>query len=73
VSVKRIDVRLFADMVIQGANNLTKNVKFVDVLNVFPVPDGDTGTNMNLSITSGSKEVKEKPNSHVGKVGQSFL
>jgi len=72
VSIKRIDGKLFADMVIQGANNLTKNVKFVDSLNVFPVPDGDTGTNMNLSITSGSKEVKEKPNSHVGKVGQSF-
>ncbi|MFF2876822.1 DAK2 domain-containing protein [Gottfriedia sp. NPDC057991] len=72
MSIKRIDGKLFADMVIQGANNLTKNVKFVDSLNVFPVPDGDTGTNMNLSITSGSKEVKEKPNSHVGKVGQSF-
>ncbi|UPM53067.1 DAK2 domain-containing protein [Gottfriedia acidiceleris] len=72
MSIKRIDGKLFAEMVIQGANNLTKNVKFVDSLNVFPVPDGDTGTNMNLSITSGSKEVKEKPNSHVGKVGQSF-
>ncbi|PEL10727.1 DAK2 domain-containing protein [Bacillus sp. AFS017336] len=72
MSIKRIDGKLFADMVIQGANNLTKNVKFVDSLNVFPVPDGDTGTNMNLSITSGSKEVKEKPNHHVGKVGQSF-
>ncbi|MEH7515019.1 DAK2 domain-containing protein [Gottfriedia acidiceleris] len=72
MSIKRIDGKLFADMVIQGANNLTKNVKFVDSLNVFPVPDGDTGTNMNLSITSGSKEVIEKPNSHVGKVGQSF-
>lgn len=72
MSIKRIDGKLFADMVIQGANNLTKNVKFVDSLNVFPVPDGDTGTNMNLSITSGAKEVKEKPNSHVGKVGQSF-
>ncbi len=72
MSIKRIDGKLFADMVIQGANNLTKNVKFVDSLNVFPVPDGDTGTNMNLSITSGSKEVKDKPNSHVGKVGQRF-
>jgi len=72
VSIKRIDGRLFAEMVIQGANNLTKNVKFVDSLNVFPVPDGDTGTNMNLSITSGSKEVKENPNNHVGKVGQLF-
>ena len=72
MSIKRIDGRLFAEMVIQGANNLTKNVKFVDSLNVFPVPDGDTGTNMNLSITSGSKEVKENPNNHVGKVGQLF-
>lgn len=72
MSIKSIDGKLFAEMIIQGANNLTKNVKFVDSLNVFPVPDGDTGTNMNLSITSGSKEVKDKPNNHVGKVGQSF-
>lgn len=56
-------------MIVQGANHLSANAKYVDALNVFPVPDGDTGTNMNLSMTSGAKEVKNHANSHIGKVG----
>lgn len=56
-------------MVIQGANHLSANAKMVDALNVFPVPDGDTGTNMNLSMTSGAKEVKNNIQEHIGKVG----
>ena len=59
-------------MIIQGANNLTNNVQLVDALNVFPVPDGDTGTNMNLSMTSGAREVKANPSQHAGKVGVSL-
>nr|WP_239583353.1 DAK2 domain-containing protein [Metabacillus iocasae] len=59
-------------MVIQGAQHLSNNVKMVDALNVFPVPDGDTGTNMNLSITSGAKEVKNNVSDHIGKVGQAL-
>lgn len=59
----------FAEMVIQGANHLSANAKLVDSLNVFPVPDGDTGTNMNLSMTSGAKEVKNNVQEHIGKVG----
>ncbi|WP_396954658.1 DAK2 domain-containing protein [Neobacillus sp. YIM B06451] len=58
-----------AEMVIQGANHLAANAKLVDSLNVFPVPDGDTGTNMNLSMTSGAKEVKNNVQEHIGKVG----
>src|SRR3954470_21724162 len=56
-------------MVIQGANHLSANAKMVDALNVFPVPDGDTGTNMNLSMTSGAKEVRNNTQEHIGKVG----
>src|SRR4051794_23276623 len=56
-------------MIIQGANHLASNAKYVDALNVFPVPDGDTGTNMNLSMTSGAKEVKQHVQEHIGKVG----
>src|SRR3954470_4350193 len=59
-------------MVIQGANHLAANAKLVDSLNVFPVPDGDTGTNMNLSMTSGAKEVKNNVQDHIGKVGSSL-
>nr|WP_235714789.1 DAK2 domain-containing protein [Halalkalibacter akibai] len=59
-------------MFIEGAENLSKNVKVVDALNVFPVPDGDTGTNMNLSITSGVKEVKQNIQDDASKVAGSF-
>lgn len=62
----------FADMVIQGASNLSKNADYVDSLNVFPVPDGDTGTNMNLTITSGAKEVSRNKVDHVAKVAASL-
>ena len=43
----------FKAMVAIGAERLSENAEYVNSLNVFPVPDGDTGTNMNLSFTSG--------------------
>lgn len=49
---------MFTKMVLSGAHHLKNNAEKIDALNVFPVPDGDTGTNMNLSITSGADEVK---------------
>ncbi|MGG1398347.1 DAK2 domain-containing protein [Bacillus salipaludis] len=69
MSITALDGKRFAEMVIQGANHLSANAKMVDALNVFPVPDGDTGTNMNLSITSGAKEVRNNVQEHIGKVG----
>jgi DAK2 domain fusion protein YloV len=57
-------------MIQSGAQNLQNNVEFVDALNVFPVPDGDTGTNMNLSMSSGAKEVGTKETENIGEVGQ---
>ncbi len=69
MSITALDGIRFAEMVIQGANHLAANAKMVDALNVFPVPDGDTGTNMNLSMTSGAKEVKNNVQEHIGKVG----
>lgn len=67
--IEILDGKRFAEMVIQGASHLAANAKYVDSLNVFPVPDGDTGTNMNLSMTSGAKEVKQNVQEHIGKVG----
>ncbi|MGG3466630.1 DAK2 domain-containing protein [Neobacillus pocheonensis] len=69
MSITALDGKRFAEMVIKGANHLSANAKMVDALNVFPVPDGDTGTNMNLSMTSGAKEVKNNVQEHIGKVG----
>ncbi|KAB7663913.1 DAK2 domain-containing protein [Bacillus sp. B1-b2] len=72
MSITVLEGKRFAEMVIQGANHLSSNAKYVDALNVFPVPDGDTGTNMNLSMTSGAKEVQNNIQSHIGKVGTSL-
>ncbi|MGX7406306.1 hypothetical protein SAMN04487985_11412 [Aerococcus urinaehominis] len=51
-----------------GANRLTENVDYVNALNVFPVPDGDTGTNMNLSFTSGVDQVIRKQSQTAGEI-----
>ncbi|AWI12114.1 DAK2 domain-containing protein [Caldibacillus sp. 210928-DFI.2.22] len=72
MSITMIDGKRFAEMIFYGANRLSQNAKYVDSLNVFPVPDGDTGTNMNLSIQSGAKEVRNNIVPHVGKVGQAL-
>jgi len=72
VSITTLDGKRFAKMVLLGATHLSNNAKMVDALNVFPVPDGDTGTNMNLSMTSGAKEVKNNVTPHIGKVGASL-
>lgn len=72
MTIKTLDGRRFAEMVLKGAQHLANNAKAVDALNVFPVPDGDTGTNMNLSMTSGAKEVKNNPSDHIGKVGSAL-
>ncbi|MBO0420795.1 DAK2 domain-containing protein [Vagococcus fluvialis] len=55
-------------MVQAGANRLNQNAEFVNSLNVFPVPDGDTGTNMDLSMTSGAKAVRDATSEHVGEL-----
>ncbi|MGE7185160.1 DAK2 domain-containing protein [Peribacillus sp. NPDC006672] len=72
MSITSLNGKRFAEMIIQGANHLAANAQMVDALNVFPVPDGDTGTNMNLSMTSGSKEVQNNVQEHIGKVGTSL-
>lgn len=72
MAIKSLDGKRFAEMVIQAANHLSNNTKIVDALNVFPVPDGDTGTNMNLTITSGAKEVQKNVAEEIGKVAQAF-
>ncbi|MEW4326054.1 DAK2 domain-containing protein [Rossellomorea marisflavi] len=72
MSITSLDGKRFAEMVLQGASLLSANAQLVDALNVFPVPDGDTGTNMNLSMTSGAKEVQKNIQSHIGNVSTSL-
>ena len=52
-----IDGKIFREMFISGANHLQNNKDLIDRLNVFPVPDGDTGTNMSLTIASAIREL----------------
>ncbi|MFC4387361.1 DAK2 domain-containing protein [Gracilibacillus marinus] len=72
MTLTKIDGATFAQMVLAGAHHLTNNADKIDALNVFPVPDGDTGTNMNLSITSGANEVKKLNNESVTVVANAF-
>lgn len=72
MTLKTLDGQTFTAMVLSGANHLTNNADRIDALNVFPVPDGDTGTNMNLSMTSGVKEVKEINSNDVSEVCGAF-
>lgn len=59
--MKTIDAVTLKQMFISGANNLYNHYPEIDQLNVFPVPDGDTGMNMNLTISSGAKEIANRP------------
>lgn len=52
-----IDGSLLAKAIISGANNIQNQKQMVDELNVFPVPDGDTGTNMSMTISAGKREL----------------
>lgn len=70
--MQSLDGIKFAEMVQMGAHHLFQNANYVDSLNVFPVPDGDTGTNMNLSMTSGAKETEQFASEHIGKTAQAL-
>ncbi|MCR5442089.1 MAG: DAK2 domain-containing protein [Lachnospiraceae bacterium] len=59
MAVKEIDVKLFSRMFLAGAIYLDRNKEEINELNVFPVPDGDTGTNMTMTIMSAAREVRD--------------
>lgn len=58
MSEKTMDAALLAKMFLAGAQNLDVKKEWINELNVFPVPDGDTGTNMTMTITSAAREVQ---------------
>ncbi len=62
VVANTIDAKMFAKMFLAGAKNLEAKKEWINELNVFPVPDGDTGTNMTLTIMSAAKEVSALQN-----------
>ena len=70
--LKEIDSKKFRDMVRVATHRLGRNAEFINSLNVFPVPDGDTGTNMNLTIESGAKAVAQNNSDSVGDLTESL-
>jgi len=68
VEVTNIRASQFQSMVQAGADRLQEHAEYVNSLNVFPVPDGDTGTNMNLSMISGAKAVSDSTSDKVGEL-----
>lgn len=70
--MSNITTSLFQEMVQSASTRLNKQAEYVNSLNVFPVPDGDTGTNMGMTIENGAKEVADKSASTVGEVSGIF-
>ena len=61
MNIQNINGALLRDMFLGGAANLEKNKAYIDSLNVFPVPDGDTGTNMSMTMQGAIKDLKAMP------------
>ena len=70
--IKSIDGQTFRKMIVAGAGLLEQNKKYVDSLNVFPVPDGDTGTNMFLTMKSAVTEVSQCGQNTLDVLGNAF-
>lgn len=62
----------FKEMIESGRNNLFNHYQEIDQLNVFPVPDGDTGTNMNLTFTNGLNDIRNSSTDHIGQLSKEF-
>ncbi|MBB5182927.1 DAK2 domain-containing protein [Catenisphaera adipataccumulans] len=66
--MKKIDAKMFKEMLASGMNNLGNHSSEIDSLNVFPVPDGDTGTNMYLTVSNGVNAALEEDADEIGKI-----
>lgn len=72
MTVTKITNLEFGKMVQAAAAKLNAQAEFINSLNVFPVPDGDTGTNMSMSMTSGAKYEREATSTNVGDLAQAL-
>ena len=70
--IQYIEGKMLRDMFVSGANNLQNHKELVDKLNVFPVPDGDTGTNMSLTISYAMKDLAKVENDSITEIGKSL-
>ena len=70
--MRTLNGQTLKQLLISGSNNLYNHYPEVDALNVFPVPDGDTGMNMNLTLTSGSKEIQNRSDESAYEISKVF-
>lgn len=68
--IKVLDGNMLKKAFLSGANNLENNKKMVDDLNVFPVPDGDTGTNMSMTVMAAARQIAALDTNSVSKVAE---
>ena len=68
MALKTIDAKMLSKMFLAGAKNLDNKKEWINELNVFPVPDGDTGTNMTMTIMSAAKEVTKADSADMASV-----
>ncbi|MCE7860054.1 MAG: DAK2 domain-containing protein, partial [Chloroflexi bacterium CFX2] len=69
---RTVDGQAFKRLVEAGLTWLRTNQQVVNALNVFPVPDGDTGTNMSLTLQAAWNEIKDKGTRHLGEMAGAF-
>lgn len=70
--MRTLNGQTLKQLLISGSNNLYNHYPEVDAFNVFPVPDGDTGMNMNLTLTSGSKEIQNRSDESAYEISKVF-
>ncbi len=70
MKLQTLEAHKFKEMILAGAERLEKNAELINSLNVFPVPDGDTGTNMKMTFNSGADYVRQSSETHVGELAQ---
>ena len=70
--MKKISAETLRNVFISGANNIANDYKHIDALNVFPIPDGDTGTNMMMTIQNGVKTISGVETESCGELASTF-
>ena len=72
MSTNQIDGKLFRDLIVNGSVKLKNNMNRINDLNVFPVPDGDTGSNMSATMSAGANAIRQSEETSIGKVAKSL-
>lgn len=72
MSTNKIDGKLFRDLIINGSIKLKNNMNRINDLNVFPVPDGDTGSNMSATMSAGANAIRQSEETSIGKVAKAL-